>query len=244
MVFNLAQACHVDGFWQMSASGPRGEVIGAMSKVGPASLGERSEMVGAYFRAAQAPLFTQVPARELTDRIVDLRDLPRTAYTGLAIELSETSGEESRLNLLESTLLKHMERRPGQAAAVNVPGLARRILSRGGRLTVQILANAVGVSRQHLARLFRESVGVTPKLYNRLARFQAALAYAGCGNKVDWAQVAIEMGYFDQSHMIGEFREFSSLTPEALALQRYFHPFIERARAGHRKRFAGYRVRE
>jgi methylphosphotriester-DNA--protein-cysteine methyltransferase len=78
--------------------------------------------------------------------------------------------------------------------------------------------------------VFREGVGVTPKLYGRLARFQAGLAFAGCGKNVDWAQAAIEMGYADQSHMIAEFREFSSLTPQTLATQRWFHPFIERAR--------------
>jgi len=93
------------------------------------------------------------------------------------------------------------------------------------------LADAAGVSRQHLTRSFREAVGVTPKLFARLARFQAGLAYAGCGAKVDWAQAALELGYADQSHMIAEFREFSSLTPEALARQRWFHPFIEHARS-------------
>lgn len=46
-----------------------------------------------------------------------------------------------------------------------------------------------------------------------------------------WARVAMELGYADQSHMIAEFREFSSLTPHMLATERWWHPFIERAKA-------------
>ena len=46
-----------------------------------------------------------------------------------------------------------------------------------------------------------------------------------------WARVAAELGYADQSHMIAEFRELSSLTPERLATERWFHPFILEAKS-------------
>jgi transcriptional regulator GlxA family with amidase domain len=98
-------------------------------------------------------------------------------------------------------------------------------------MTVRRLAGAAGVSRQHLTRVFRQVIGMSPKRYCRLARFQAGLAYADAGARVKWPQVAAELGYADQSHMIAEFRELSSLTPEALATQRWFHPFILDARA-------------
>ena len=75
-----------------------------------------------------------------------------------------------------------------------------------------------------ITHMFRENVGVTPKLYCRLARFQAVFAFAGIGDRVNWAQA-----YADQSQMIAEFREFSSLTLERLAMGCWFHPFIERA---------------
>jgi AraC-like DNA-binding protein len=82
--------------------------------------------------------------------------------------------------------------------------------------------------------VFRECVGVTPKLYCRLVRFQSGLYYAGRGKDVNWAEAAIELGYADQSHMIAEFRQFSSLTPQQLASGNWFHPFIERAVARRR----------
>jgi AraC-like DNA-binding protein len=98
-------------------------------------------------------------------------------------------------------------------------------------MSVRRLAEAAGVSRQHLTRVFREVIGVSPKRYCRLARFHAGLAYAGAGTGARWAEVATELGYADQSHMIAEFHDLSGLTPDALATQRWFHPFILKAQS-------------
>jgi AraC-like DNA-binding protein len=147
------------------------------------------------------------------------------------------------MELIESNLLQRLGR-SGETGGVDIAGLTRWIERMRGQVSVEELARAAGVSRQHLTRVFRHSVGVTPKIYCRLARFQATLGfftdpYAGAGDRVDWAQVAAEGGYADQSHMIAEFRRFSSVTPEALARQRWFHPFIERARGSLTQNRAG-----
>jgi AraC-like DNA-binding protein len=108
-------------------------------------------------------------------------------------------------------------------------------------VSINSLATAAGVSRQQLTRVFRERVGVSPKLYCRLARFHSALAYARASDSIDWARVASDVGYADQSHMIAEFRQFSSLTPHILATERWFHPFIERAKRTSPNRANGLR---
>ena len=200
-----------------------------MSTVIAASPGEQPETVGAFLRAGRAQAIAGAPPAELANRIVALDDLWGAAAAGLPAELA-AAGEAARIDRLEAILLRRLSQAPSADPALEVPGLARWILRSRGRLKVERLASAAGVSRQHLTRSFRQAVGVTPKLFARLARFQAGLAYAGCGARVDWAQAALELGYADQSHMIAEFREFSTLTPEALARGRWFHPFIERAR--------------
>jgi AraC-like DNA-binding protein len=229
IVFSFESACRVGGFWHQNSTRPNGKVIGPISAVGPASGGERSEMAGVYFHAAEASAFTRVPTCALTDVIVDLEDLWDTAASELATVLNEANGP-ARIDRLESALLSRIAVARGSRLALDVRGLAAWVLRQQGRLTVQRLADAAGVSRQHLTRVFRDCVGVTPKLYCRLARFQSGLAYAGRGKNFDWAQAALELGYADQSHMIAEFREFSSLTPQVLATQQWFHPFIEWAR--------------
>jgi methylphosphotriester-DNA--protein-cysteine methyltransferase len=84
-----------------------------------------------------------------------------------------------------------------------------------------------GFSRQHLTRLFREQIGIGPKLYARLARFRAALAHVGRSERaMSWSSISARLGYADQSHLIADFREFTSFTPEQMARGECFHPFI------------------
>jgi len=229
IVFNLGIRCRADGRWQCDPAGCHGHVIGAVSRVDPVCV-ERPAMVGAYFQAAQLPSFTSIPAYELANQTVALEDVWGLAASTLSMQLAEIH-EAGRIDILESALVGRMEDRRGSHSAVDVPRLATSVVRRRGWVTVQRLAGESGVSRQHLARLFRESIGISPKLYCRLARFQSGLIYAGCGREVDWSQAALDLGYSDQSHMIAEFREFSGLTPHALARDQWFHPFIEWAKS-------------
>jgi methylphosphotriester-DNA--protein-cysteine methyltransferase len=86
----------------------------------------------------------------------------------------------------------------------------------GGALRVEELAAQLHVSRQHLAAQFRQHVGLSPKLYARICRFRRATATlrTDTTGSLDWAQLAADCGYFDQSHLIHDFQEFSSSTPE------------------------------
>jgi AraC-like DNA-binding protein len=226
IVFDLGMACHLDGVWRPDLF--RGRLIGAVTCVGPVLDSTRPEMVGAYFQGGQIPSVAHLPAFEFTDKVVPLEDV-WSAGCRFALELSELN-EEQRIDRLEALLLQRMGHSVRTNSMVDMPYLVSFALENRGHVDVGTLANLAGVSRQHLARLFRERVGVSPKLYCRLARFQSALYYATVGNNVDWAQAALETGYADQSHMIAEFREFSSLTPHQLTTERWFHPFIEHAR--------------
>jgi AraC-like DNA-binding protein len=138
-----------------------------------------------------------------------------------------------RVDRLEAVLLDRLRQAPSRKHDLDVAALARWVRAEPRLASVRLLADAAGVSPRHLARVFLEVVGVSPKRYCRLARFHAGLSYAG--TRVKWAQAAEELGYADQSHMIAEFREFSSLTPENLTRQRWFHPFILEARQRRRQ---------
>jgi AraC-like DNA-binding protein len=232
LVLDLGLTCNLESGWRPSADTPRGKVIGPMTRVGQIDVTERSAMLGVYFKPAAAPSFVPVAASELTDLIVPLDDVWPALGSTLAAEAVELN-EEERIDRLEKELLRRLGRQRRSGASMNVPGLAAWVHRSGGQLTVERLADSAGVSRQHLTRVFRESVGVTPKLYCRLARFHSGLAYAARTEHGVWARVAAQLGYADQSHMIAEFKEFSSLTPEQLSDGRWFHPFIENARASH-----------
>jgi AraC-like DNA-binding protein len=229
LVMDLGASCRIGEGWSRG-SPVRAYAIGALRAVGSTADTARAEMVGAYLEPGAASPLLRAPAVELTDRVVDLELLWGSGTTRLAGDLAGLD-EEARVDLLEAELIARLRRPPEPGPRVDVAGLARWARNEPARMTVRRLADAAGVSRQHLARLFREVVGVSPKRYCRLVRFQAGLAYAGTGAGVPWARVAAELGYADQSHMIAEFRELSSLTPEKLATEPWFHPFILEARS-------------
>jgi AraC-like DNA-binding protein len=75
------------------------------------------------------------------------------------------------------------------------------------------LAAESGLSRQHLTRRFRESVGVGPKFFSRVARFHALFHRLYKDASRNWVGAALDLGYYDQAHMISDFREFTGRTP-------------------------------
>jgi AraC-like DNA-binding protein len=230
ILFELGRTCHQDGVWRDDTLSFGGTVTGPMTGVGRTEGTFRPEMIGVYFRPARVDMFFHVAISALTDHMVAIEDLWGASSVSLCSELRDLD-EEARVDRLESALLTHLRAHRGLRGSLDIAGLAAGVIRQRGRVTVGGMARAAGVSRQHLTRQFREWTGIRPKLYIRLARFHSALAYAGARDRVDWASAAIDMGYADQSHMIAECREFSSLTPQALASRDWFHPFIERARS-------------
>jgi methylphosphotriester-DNA--protein-cysteine methyltransferase len=79
--------------------------------------------------------------------------------------------------------------------------------------SVADLAKSAGLDAKRLIRLFVDDVGLTPKLYLRIARFERLLSDVFPRRTVDWSIAASEHGYFDQSHLIHDFREFADMTP-------------------------------
>jgi transcriptional regulator GlxA family with amidase domain len=90
-----------------------------------------------------------------------------------------------------------------------------QILSSQGTAAVSDLCAGLGLSGRHLTRRFEEQVGTGPKLLSRIVRFQRALRMSADA-RAPWALIAAECGYFDQAHLVRDFREFSGRTPTLL----------------------------
>ena len=230
IVFEAGRMFDAAGRWRRDSNALGGTVVGPLRSVGRTRSVDLAETVGAYFRPGRVLPFFGTAVSALTDTTVAIDDLWGRDGSHVSRELCELD-EGARLDRLESILLARLRRHGHhRTPALDVPGLAASILRAQGRISVAALAGAAGVSRQHLTREFQERIGIGPKLYSRLARFQSVLAYAGSGERLDWAAVALDMGFADQSHMIADVRQFSGLTPQALMRHDWFHPFIERAK--------------
>jgi transcriptional regulator GlxA family with amidase domain len=94
--------------------------------------------------------------------------------------------------------------------------VVQSLVRSAGRASVSRVALAVGVTPRHLQRRFQERVGVSPKVLARILRFQNTLRYRTASTPVEWARVAVECGYADQSHLIREYAALAGETPASL----------------------------
>jgi AraC-like DNA-binding protein len=154
------------------------------------------------------------PLGELGNAIVGLDDLLGRSARGLVEALGEAPDWAGRFALLDRALAEHLDRGPRAAPEV---GWAWRELSRtGGRIGVAELTAGTGWSHRHLATRFRQQVGLSPKAFGRVLRFQRAMGLLHAPARPTFAEIAASCGYYDQSHLNRDFRDLAGATPTAL----------------------------
>ena len=169
--------------------------------------------VTARLRLGAPEVVLGVPASALAGRIVALEDLWGAAATRRLLDRLAGAGDMVNMAaILESAIAERFAIADGRRAP------ARLALDAAERLTntrVNIVASQLGVSERHLRRVFRETVGVSPKTFAKLARFRRALRAAREDGHGGWASIAAATGYYDQAHLIAEFRAIAGVTPRA-----------------------------
>jgi AraC-like DNA-binding protein len=194
-----------------SALLPRCAVVGPVTQARILSVGLRVDAIGAVLSAAHTRDLVGVPAAHLVDAIVPLEDVWGRSDVERLFESLAVLPLRRRLATLSRALLARTSHE--DAGASLGQSASRLILKRRGQLSIEEMASRYGVTRQHLARTFSTATGVTPKLFARITRFQA-LVHALLSNDVsEWASVAPAMGFYDQAHMINEFRELAGSPP-------------------------------
>lgn len=158
-----------------------------------------------FFRLAQS---------ELESRTVSLDDLLGAQGRLFVAELHDAPDWRRRFALLDFFIARriHDAREPN----ANVREVWRALTASHGTASIGALAEMTGVSRRHLAKLFRAEIGATPKTMARILRFEHARDLAHSVPRLGWADLAYEAGYADQAHLAREFKELSGLTPQEL----------------------------
>jgi AraC-like DNA-binding protein len=172
---------------------------------------EEAALLGVHFKPGGAFAVLGIPANELGNAHIDLSAIWGRTANALRERLCALRDPMERFRLVEQALLKRLSDSVDRHGAVRA-GL--EVLTRThGCTKVRDIAKAVDLSQRRFIELFAAEVGVTPKLFGRLQRFQHAIACARSAANVDWAQLAVTCGYFDQSHLIHEFTEFAGVSP-------------------------------
>jgi AraC-like DNA-binding protein len=184
--------------------------VGTMTRPLVVPSSEHAAYIGVRFRPGFARTVFGIPARELTDERADIALLWRDTSPALAL-LHEAQDATSRLRAMEALLLRRFVSSPGVPSEVEEA--IRRITGAAGNLSIAALGPALGVTRQHLTRRFADCVGIPPKSFARIVRARRVLAHTRGRSDVDWAEIAVSAGYFDQAHLVGDLRALTGLTP-------------------------------
>jgi AraC-like DNA-binding protein len=167
--------------------------------------------VGVHFKPWGPAPFLSMPAGELCDRPVTLEDVwGRPTVAELRDRLAAAPGPQEMLTLLEDQLMRLACRTAGMELVRRTSNV---IAATTGAVAIGDLSAAAGVSSTHLARRFKEVVGVTPKRLARTYRFTSTVLAIDPAGPVDWAELAAGAGYYDQAHFGHDFRAFTGLTP-------------------------------
>ena len=196
---------------QRCVSTPGTILAGVMSHYQIIDTAEQEDVAGVTFRPGGTAAFMRRPADETRDCNTPLEFLwGRQPAVDLRDQLLDRRNPETQLDALE-TVLRTMFHPVGGHPAI---AFALAALDQVPLATsIGAVTDAIGMSAKRFIERFKAQVGLSPKQYCRIRRFQCALARAHRGHPVNWSQVAVDCGYYDQAHFIHEFRSFSGLTP-------------------------------
>jgi len=181
----------------------------------------RKHVMGVHFKPGGAFRFLGVPASEFANSHVDMEILWKRSTRDLREQLYAAANAATRLRVLEQALVARLRNSSEEHRAVRA---ALYILARdAGEARTRDLAKQLGLSQRHFINVFSKQVGITPKQFARVQRFQRAADVARSSSTPDWADIAAVCGYFDQSHLIHDFKVFSGLTPTEFVRQRSEH---------------------
>lgn len=167
-------------------------------------------MIGIRFQPSGMAPFLSTSMQSLTDARVPAEDL-FVDIDQLIEDIAESSNDAQRLASCNRFLIRSID---FDRSNSYVRCALESIMQTRGRTSVESLATLVGTSRRSLELAFQKEVGTSPKMYCRITRFRHLFdAMSENGSSVNWVQIALDTGFFDQSHLIRDFRRFAGNSP-------------------------------
>ncbi len=167
------------------------------------------DVVGIRFRTAAAASFLRTPLIELTDRVEALADCDRSLATALTAAAERETAVDARVAALSAVLRRAWRATPDPLALAAV-----RAFDRSRAPNVAELARELVVSPRTLERRVAQSLGLAPAPLRRVLRFRRAFQLLEGCSPGSWGRVAAASGYYDQAHLIREFRRFAGAAPQ------------------------------
>ncbi len=175
-------------------------------------------MVGIRFRPGGAYPFFSFPISELSDSVTELDLIWGRLVADIRDQLLEIDSPEGKLLRLESFLLAQARRSLESNRLITFA--VHQLQHSPQFIAIRDLANTIGITQKHLISQFEKIVGLRPKSFARICKFQKVLQLVEQRSQIEWSAITYECGYYDQAHFIKEFHTFSGLNPSAYLAQR------------------------
>ncbi|MDE7418894.1 MAG: helix-turn-helix transcriptional regulator [Muribaculaceae bacterium] len=178
------------------------------------------EMIVAVFYPHAISQFINIPPSAFYNLEISGYDLENRQLDDIASCIFDSNNHSECINILENWLLRNLK------PSLNIKRTANSIyqLITNPTITIQKLADTACLSRKQFERIFLDSVGMNPKEYAKIVRFQRSIWSMQCGDR-NFAGIAAECGYSDQSHFIREFKSMTGMTPKTLLT--YCQPYSD-----------------
>jgi AraC-like DNA-binding protein len=180
-----------------------------------------ASMIGAHFRPGGARAVFDLPLGELRNGVFDLESLWGGGARALREQLLEAPSSQAKFRIFEEILLQRWRQ-------ASLHGAVRHALDRFTRqphdMTIASITDEIGLSPRRFIDVFNREVGMTPKVFCRVRRFRRVLHEVHRSPEPSWARVANDCGYYDQAHLINDFKEFTGMTPGEYIADRPAYP--------------------
>lgn len=154
-----------------------------------------------------------VPADELAGRTVPWGDIVDKAHRDVPEQLAAAVDDADRVGQILQ-LLRALQRPSPPSSRLLVEHAARRLRANSGGISARALAAELNLSERRVQQLFASQIGLAPSVWRRLQRLHGTLRILRMVETPQWAEIALCAGYYDQSHLINEFRAMCGLTPQ------------------------------
>lgn len=213
LIFNLAdpfKRYHADDKIEIQ---PATLLAGQMQRFARIEPTGRVKLFGVRFHPGGAYPFLQLPLSELTDQIIHFENIANQLGRELAEKIQTAGSLRERRRIIETVFLARLDSRYETTRTVRAA--VALLLQKDGLLAIERLQQMAGISERQLERQFQTQVGLTPKFFSRLLRFQKVFKAVSQNHRLGWSFIAAECGYYDQAHFIHDFKAFSGQNPSA-----------------------------
>lgn len=212
IIFNVGSPIRISDINGNSAKLSDNLLIGTHKSYYVLEENEGTHMIGIKFKQGGAYNFFKLPMMQFSNKIVNLTDVLNGETEKLRTKLVVTENIEDVKKVLDYYFFLKVDRLNRASGIVDFA--INKVKVNETTTSIKDLCKAANVSNKHLISLFKQKVGVSPKVLHRINKFIKVIDLLQKRSLVNWPQVAYECQYYDQAHLINDFKSFSGISPK------------------------------